>query len=228
MGGRGGGEGRWFGIRRTKNGDLFLTFNNDENRFDIKNIRLELDKTIEVACSVDVEKREIVVHVNGKKAEDLTLSKNFTLKVARIESAEMDKIWTFTHYGNASAFHGFVEELMIANGVLTPEQLRFRVTAATLRADPENYTGPAPAAIQFRGKITANGPGIVTYTFARSDGSEGPIFTARFEKAGVKGVSTSWELGANYEGWVALKILTPNEILSDKARFKLQIRKAPH
>jgi serine/threonine protein kinase/Flp pilus assembly protein TadD len=63
-----------------------------------------------------------------------------------------------------------------------------RVTAVSLRADPDHYTGPAPAIIQFRGRITTNGPRTVRYTFLRSDGTRGPAFTLTFEKAGVKEV----------------------------------------
>src|SRR5262249_50635916 len=50
-----------------------------------------------------------------------------------------------------------------------------------------------------------------------------------FEKAGVKEVSTDWKLDPgimNDHGWVALTILTPNQIVSEAA-FKVQCNKAP-
>jgi hypothetical protein len=98
----------------------------------------------------------------------------------------------------------------------------FRVTAVTLRADPNHYTGPAPAPIQFQGRITANGPGTVHYTFLRSDGAHGPVFTLNFEKAGVKEAGNSWHLPGKFEGWQVLKVLAPNEVISEKARFKVE------
>jgi tetratricopeptide (TPR) repeat protein/thiol-disulfide isomerase/thioredoxin len=103
-------------------------------------------------------------------------------------------------------------------------QQGFQVTAVSLQAVPDNYSGPAPAPIQFRGKITANGPGRVRYTFLRSDGFRGPVFTLTFEKAGVKEVSADWLLGGGkYEGWQALKLLAPNQAVSDKARFAVDL-----
>jgi hypothetical protein len=99
------------------------------------------------------------------------------------------------------------------------DQRAFQVTAVSLRADPENYSGPPPVRIQFRGKITANGPGTVSYTFARSDSAHGPTFTLTFEKAGVNEVSTFWQSGAStdmYQGWQVLKVLAPNRIDSEK------------
>jgi hypothetical protein len=107
------------------------------------------------------------------------------------------------------------------NKVLNP----CRVTAATLQADPDNYNGPLPVRIEFRGQITADGPGRVRYIFLRSDGSVGPIFTLSFDKAGVKDVSTWWALPVKYEGWQALKVLGANKVVSEKARFKIESTK---
>jgi hypothetical protein len=101
-------------------------------------------------------------------------------------------------------------------------QRAFEVTAVSLRADPANYSGPAPGRIQFRGEITANGPGTVRYTFLRSDRARGPVSTLTFEKAGVKEVSTDWLLSGKHEGWQALQVLAPNEVISEKAGFKVE------
>jgi tetratricopeptide (TPR) repeat protein len=102
------------------------------------------------------------------------------------------------------------------------DQRAFQVTAVSLRADPENHSGPARVAIRFRGKITADGPGIVMYTFARSDGARGPVLALTFEKAGAKEVSVEWHRFAPCEGWQVLKVLAPNRIDSEKARFKAE------
>jgi thiol-disulfide isomerase/thioredoxin len=99
----------------------------------------------------------------------------------------------------------------------------FRVTAVSLQAEPKE--GPAPVCIVFRGKITTNGPGTVRYTFLRSDNARGPVFTLTFDKARVKEVSASWQLGgpsSSYAGWQALKVLAPNEVISENARFKIE------
>src|SRR2546430_1725136 len=95
----------------------------------------------------------------------------------------------------------------------------FRVTEAFLKADDARMSGPCPLKVVFNGYITANGPGTVKYTFTRSDGARAQAYAMDFKEAGTQAVSTDWTLGdastlARYEGWQALKILSPNEMES--------------
>src|SRR5437762_11118857 len=71
----------------------------------------------------------------------------------------------------------------------------FRVTNAFLKADDARMSGPCPLRVVFNGDITTNGPGIVRYTFTRSDGATGPVFTMAFSTAGRQRVNTDWTLG---------------------------------
>jgi serine/threonine protein kinase/tetratricopeptide (TPR) repeat protein len=96
-----------------------------------------------------------------------------------------------------------------------------RVTEVSLQADPEYYSGPPPPPIVFRGKITTNGPCTVRYAFERSDGAGGPALNLTFDKAGVKEVSTQWGPGALTRGWLVLRIVAPNGVVSEKALFKI-------
>lgn len=99
----------------------------------------------------------------------------------------------------------------------------FRVTAVSLAADPPKDGAPCPVTIKFPGTITAKGRGVVKYTFLRNDGATGPVFTLEFTTSGTRTVNTTWTLSPPYyEGWVALKVLSPNEMLSDKAVFTLK------
>ena len=100
----------------------------------------------------------------------------------------------------------------------------FRVTEVSLKAEPKVYSGPSPAKFEFVGKIKTNGPGLVKYTFLRSDYAQGPTFTLKFDKAGVEEVNTSWQLGGKdkFAGWEVLKILAPNEMSSEKAQVKIE------
>ena len=95
----------------------------------------------------------------------------------------------------------------------------FRVTKAFLKADDARISGPCPLKVVFNGYIATNGPGTVKYTFTRSDGAAGPAYTLEFKDAGTQAVSTDWTLGdastlPRFEGWQALKILSPNEMES--------------
>src|SRR5262245_54820177 len=102
----------------------------------------------------------------------------------------------------------------------------FSVEGAGLEAAPSSYNGPCPGVIKFNGKIQASGKGVVKYRFVRSDGATGPIEYLNFESAGVKYVITTWTLGdassrPSCQGWEAIKILSPNEMESNRADFKL-------
>ena len=69
--------------------------------------------------------------------------------------------------------------------------------------------------VAFGGSLTTNGPGAVKYSFTRSDGATSPVYTMDFKEAGTQSVTTSWTIGdaqslPTYEGWQAIKILSPN------------------
>ena len=96
-----------------------------------------------------------------------------------------------------------------------------QVVSATLAASPEVYDGQCPVTIKFSGNITVKGKGPVKYTFVRSDGATGPVYTLDFDGAETKPVDTTWTLSPPTFGeWVAIKILSPNELQSDRAAFK--------
>jgi hypothetical protein len=108
----------------------------------------------------------------------------------------------------------------------------FHVKEAFLKTDGARLSGPCPLKVGFNGYITANGPGTVKYTFTRSDGATAPIYVMEFKEAGIQAVSTDWTLGdadalPNFEGWQAIRILSPNEMESDRASFKGTCSKEP-
>ena len=110
-------------------------------------------------------------------------------------------------------------------------QSSFRVEGAGVEASPTVYNGACPGVIKFVAKIQANGAGRVKYTWLRNDGATAPVEYIDFTEAGVKYVSTTWTLGdarilPSYSGWQQLKILSPNEYLSNKAEFKLTCKQA--
>ena len=103
-----------------------------------------------------------------------------------------------------------------------------RVTEVFLKADDAHPSGPCAMTVTFGGSLTTNGPATVKYTFTRSDGATAPTYTLQFKKAGTQPVSTSWTLGdaktlPAYEGWQAIKILSPNVLESshETGRFSL-------
>lgn len=98
------------------------------------------------------------------------------------------------------------------------------IIKASLSADPSSYTGPCPATITFKGKISASRPAVVQYRFIRNDGAIAPVKTLTFSAAGSKSVSTTWTLGRDYTGWEAIKVISPVEVESNKANFSIQCK----
>ena len=96
---------------------------------------------------------------------------------------------------------------------------------ATLKAFPNSYSGLCPFTIKFTGEIAVRNitrpPLKVQYRFIRSDGALTPVETLIFYKPGSKKVTTTWTIGKSYSGWVAIKIIYPQNVESNKAYFKL-------
>jgi hypothetical protein len=96
---------------------------------------------------------------------------------------------------------------------------------ATLSAKHDNYSGTCPVEIKFKGTITSEKPGRVQYRFIRSDGALLPVETLEFGMPGAKEVKGSWMAGdANtplYNGWQAIRIVYPEEVESNTAKFKV-------
>lgn len=99
---------------------------------------------------------------------------------------------------------------------------QFQVTAVTLTASPQPDSG-CTRGVQLAGQITVNGAGRVTYNFVRSDGLTAPDQTIEFDAAGTQQVGATQMVngkkGQSVNGWVAIKITSPNALLSDKAMF---------
>ncbi len=131
----------------------------------------------------------------------------------------------------AALFAGLLLGLILHLSSNAFAQSGFRVEGAGVEATPIEYNGACPGVIKFVGKIQANGAGRVKYTWRRNDGATAPVEYVDFTEAGIKYVSTMWTLGdasvlPRYEGWEQIKILSPNEMFSNKASFKLTCKQS--
>ena len=139
-------------------------------------------------------------------------------------------------YRDAAAFQGdytlyLQVEKMGGNPVVPQPNAKFAVTDAKLKPDEMKVSGKCPALINFRGAITTNGAGTVRYVFVRSDGALSPIQTLTFTAAGTQTVATNWTLGdaglTNYAGWQIIKIISPNELMSQQDAGSFTLRCEP-
>lgn len=90
------------------------------------------------------------------------------------------------------------------------------VVAVTLKAEPPTYRGLCPASVRFSGRISVDGPGLVSYRFVRSDGTKGLVEALTFTGAESEDVSTTWDVGNSsrtgtkkFEAWESIQILEP-------------------
>lgn len=100
----------------------------------------------------------------------------------------------------------------------TPPVAPFQVTSVSASVSP-SYDTCGTDTFTFVGSITANAAGTVRYTWERSDGAFSPEETVTFTEAGTKTVSKVWSLGASYNGWQRLHVLSPSNVLSNMATF---------
>ncbi len=84
--------------------------------------------------------------------------------------------------------------------------------------------GQCPAQENFSGTITTSGPADVIYTWASFDGGTWPQSTLHFSGAGTQRVSEQVKQGAAGQvihGWMQLKVLSPNTVLSPRAQYTI-------
>jgi len=94
------------------------------------------------------------------------------------------------------------------------------ITGVIVGIDQYPYNGACPKTINFWGTITTNGPGTVTYTWERSDGSSTGPESITFSTASTKTVTNQWTRGEGIE-WQRLHILTPDDGVSSQIDFEL-------
>lgn len=63
----GGTSYRWFGLERSQDGNLIVTFNNGSFGEEIKAAALDKGEWTVVACSVDLPNRKVTVALNGRR-----------------------------------------------------------------------------------------------------------------------------------------------------------------
>lgn len=105
-----------------------------------------------------------------------------------------------------------------------PRPAPVRVTRATLRAIVPRGK-PCPIKVIFAGTITTSGSAEVKYTWVSFDGGSWPEHTLKFAKAGTENVSESREVSETGNGWMQLKVVAPNTVLSPRGNYRVTCMK---
>ena len=93
------------------------------------------------------------------------------------------------------------------------------ITGVTLNPASTLLEQTCPAVLVFHGHITTTRSALVTYTWVDSHGRSWPEHRRRFSLPGVNGVSHKWKLGKpgrTVDEWVQLKVISPEQRLSNK------------
>lgn len=95
-----------------------------------------------------------------------------------------------------------------------------RATRATLAAVVPR-SNSCPVKVSFNGTITTNGPAEVKYTWVSFDGGTWPEHTIKFTKAGTERVGEVREVSESGTGWMRLKVIAPDTLMSSVARYRV-------
>jgi hypothetical protein len=118
----GGPYYRWFNLGRSGAGKLQVTFNNQRFSRQIDGTHIKAGEWTVVVCGVDVNARKVVVHFNGKQADEFELPEGFALTPPRVDVE--DREWTFTNYSSGTVFHGLIDEFIVYDRLLSREELK--------------------------------------------------------------------------------------------------------
>jgi len=93
-----------------------------------------------------------------------------------------------------------------------------------ITAEPKSYTGLCPANIKFTIEFSTTSLSSirVQYQIFRSDGAKSDLRTISLSKIAPKRITETWQLGQNYSGWEAVRILSPVKMESNKAEFTVK------
>lgn len=118
-------------------------------------------------------------------------------------------------YINSERIHFLNEEFEVDIKVLDPQKSQFISEIAV-------YKASCPVTVKFSGRIFSKQGGKIQYHFMRSDGATAPELSIELSPGESKIVETSWTIGKDYEGWMALEIIHPVNLKSSKANFKVE------
>ena len=93
------------------------------------------------------------------------------------------------------------------------------ITGVTLNPASTLLQQTCPVELVFHGNIATTRPTTVTYTWVDSHGRTWPEHRRRLSLSGVSAVSHKWKLGKpgrTVDEWVQLKVISPEQKLSNK------------
>lgn len=101
----------------------------------------------------------------------------------------------------------------------------FRVGGVALDSPPRLFGDCGTSTrVYFSGRINATGAGDVTYYWVRSDRATTPQQMLHLSHSGPLPVSFDWNIKGSATVWVGFRVLSPNQVQSDKVSFRINCR----
>ena len=110
---------------------------------------------------------------------------------------------------------------IVATFLLAAASAQSRVGGLALDEPPQLIGNCHPTRVHFNGRINATGPLNVTYVWIRSDHSSAPPRVLHFTRPGPLTINYDWSLSKSFSGWVAFKVLAPQQLESRHVGFML-------
>ena len=98
-------------------------------------------------------------------------------------------------------------------------------TAAVLDPFPIFSGNCNPTRVHISGRITADAPGKITYTWVRPNYPASRTFTLEFAKPGSQLVTYDMFLHKPEHGWVMLRVVLPEKAESAKVAYQVRCAK---
>ena len=116
---------RWFGLATDDEwgGRLLVKFNNGDYSFRIEHSLLRHDTWTVLACTVDIDARQVFVYQDGQRVGRILLPVDFVLDVLSNHNFQKNNILTFTDYSDGKTFTGWIDEMLLYDRVLTDEEV---------------------------------------------------------------------------------------------------------
>ena len=109
-----------------------MTLNNQNLTYLLPSSSLKIGQWHSVLCSVDASSRKIITVLDGLRLQDIDLSPNFHFEVVGSPSEFLDNQFTFSNFGDASTFHGYVDNLKVWSRALVSSEVDTLLTNPTV------------------------------------------------------------------------------------------------
>lgn len=126
-----GTRARWLSLQVSAMGQLIVNLSNHRFTRPVGDVTIKAGEWVTLVVSVDGKAGQMVIYVNGKKANSIPLPQDFKPGIVERDpnaaspgsEPDWDKEWTFSDYSSGATFKGVVDELVVFGSVLTEGQV---------------------------------------------------------------------------------------------------------